>query len=44
MKAHWDLRDFLEMADKPLPFASEDVELIQRGIMRRAANTSVTLR
>ena len=36
MKAHWDERDFLEMADKPLPFASEDVELIQRGLMSRA--------
>jgi hypothetical protein len=24
MKARWDERDFLEMADKPLPFAPED--------------------
>jgi hypothetical protein len=26
MKALWDERDFLEMSDKPLPFAPEDLE------------------
>jgi hypothetical protein len=36
MKAHWNERDFLEMSDKPLPFAPEDVELIRRGMMNRA--------
>jgi hypothetical protein len=35
MKAHWDERDFIEMSDRNLPFAPEDAELIQRGIMQR---------
>jgi hypothetical protein len=35
MKAHWDERDFLEMSDKPLPFAPEDVELIRRSAAKR---------
>jgi hypothetical protein len=35
MKAHWDERDFMQMSDKPLPFAPEDAELIQRGVMQR---------
>jgi hypothetical protein len=35
MKAHWDERDFIEMSDRLLPFAPEDAELIQRGIMQR---------
>jgi hypothetical protein len=37
MKAHWDERDFLQMSDKPLPFASEDVELIRRSARKRTA-------
>jgi hypothetical protein len=36
MKAHWNERDFLQMADKRLPFAPEDVDLIHRGVMNRA--------
>jgi hypothetical protein len=35
MKAHWDGRDFHNMAWRPLPFSSEDVELIQLGIANR---------
>lgn len=35
MKAHWDEHDFIEMWDRLLPFAPEDAELIQRGIMQR---------
>lgn len=31
MKAHWDERDFLQMADKPLHFDPADVDLIRRG-------------
>ena len=34
MKAHWDANDFQEMSIRPLPFAPEDVELIQRGVSR----------
>jgi hypothetical protein len=30
MKAHWDARDFLQMSQKPMSFAPEDVDLIQR--------------
>jgi hypothetical protein len=37
MKAHWDDRDFFQMADKPLPFAPEDVELIRRGSSKRTS-------
>ncbi len=40
MKAHWDERDFLEMSDKPLPFAPEDVELIRRGALKKMKRTS----
>lgn len=29
MKAHWDAHDFAQMAYRPLPFAPEDVDLIQ---------------
>jgi|HubBroStandDraft_2_1064218.scaffolds.fasta_scaffold398363_2 hypothetical protein len=36
MKARWDPDDFLEMSVKPLRFAPEDVELIQRGISQRS--------
>jgi hypothetical protein len=44
MKAHWDNRDFLEMSYKPLTFAPEDVELIQRGIMHRAMDAALFAR
>lgn len=36
MKAHWGHADFDLMAYHPLPFAPEDIELIQRGLARRA--------
>jgi len=32
MKAHWSQEDLEEMAFKPLPFAPEDVEMIQRAL------------
>jgi hypothetical protein len=32
MKARWEPKDFSEMLFKPLPFATEDVELIHRGL------------
>jgi len=35
MKAHWDARDFSNLAWHSLPFAAEDVELIHRGIAQR---------
>ena len=31
MKAHWDAHDFMLMEHRPLPFAPEDIDLIQRG-------------
>lgn len=37
MKAHWDQRDFEWMAMQPLAFTREDVELIERGLLHRAA-------
>jgi hypothetical protein len=37
MKANWDAHDFAQMAYKPLPFAPEDIELIQLGLRRPAA-------
>jgi hypothetical protein len=35
MKAHWDARDFCNLAWHSLPFAAEDVDLIHRGIAQR---------
>jgi hypothetical protein len=35
MKARWDPRDFQLMAQHPLPFDTEDLELIQAGLGRR---------
>lgn len=32
MKAQWTVEDYRAMADKPLPFAAIDVDLIQRGL------------
>jgi hypothetical protein len=32
MKAHWNTHDFIQMVYKPLPFAPEDIDLIQRGL------------
>jgi hypothetical protein len=37
LKAHWTTRDFSQMCWKPLRFADEDVELIHRGLERKAA-------
>jgi hypothetical protein len=37
MKAHWDAQDFLQMAHSPLPFAQEDIDLIQLGLRRLVA-------
>jgi len=37
MKANWDGHDFEQMSYKPLPFAPEDIELIQLGLRPRAA-------
>jgi len=37
MKAHWDGRDYGQMLRAPLPFAPEDIEMIQRGIAAREA-------
>ena len=33
MKAHWSQQDLEEMSFKPLPFAPEDVEMIQRALV-----------
>jgi hypothetical protein len=35
MKAKWTLGDFYDMQTKTLPFASEDVDLIYRGLAQR---------
>lgn len=35
MRANWDARDLGRMT-RPLPFAPEDIELIQQGLLRRA--------
>ena len=40
MKAHWDARDFADMARAPLPFAPEDIDLIQSGMVGRAAGST----
>ena len=37
MKAHWDAHDFLQMAQNPLPFAPEDIDLIHSGLRRLVA-------
>lgn len=36
MKAHWNARDYADMATNPLPFAPVDVTLIQLGLAARA--------
>jgi hypothetical protein len=40
MKAHWDAKDVADMAQDALPFASEDIDLIQRGLVRRAVGST----
>jgi hypothetical protein len=37
MKTHWDAKDFADMGRAPLTFAPEDIDLIQRGMVGRAA-------
>ncbi len=37
MKSHWDTHDFMQMAQNPLPFTPEDIDLIQQGLRRLAA-------
>jgi hypothetical protein len=39
MKAHWSTEDFDLMGRHPLPFAPEDIELIQRGLVWRAVRS-----
>jgi hypothetical protein len=38
MKAYWTHSHYFDMQTKGLPFASEDVELIHRGLAQRYAN------
>jgi hypothetical protein len=40
MKAHWDKHDLAQMAYKPLPFAPEDIDLIQHGLRRLATGAA----
>jgi hypothetical protein len=40
MKAHWDAKDVTDMEQNPLPFAAEDIDLIQRRLVRRAAGSA----
>src|SRR5262249_46260954 len=37
MKARWNETDYLDMTRSPLPFASEDIELIRLGLRRYEA-------
>jgi hypothetical protein len=41
MKAHWDAKDFADMGRAPLPFAPEDIELIQLGLSRRSSAAGI---
>jgi hypothetical protein len=34
MRAHWDAREYLDMAFSPLEFTGADAELIQSGLRR----------
>ena len=40
LKACWDSHDFLQMTKGPLPFAPADIDLIARGVRRRAAGAT----
>jgi hypothetical protein len=40
MRACWDSQDFLQMTKGPLPFAPEDIALIERGMRQRAAGAT----
>ena len=43
MKARWDELDYTHMAVRPLPFAEEDIDLIYRGLARRAAREMLAM-
>jgi hypothetical protein len=43
MKAHWDRHDLTQMECKPLPFAPEDIDLIERGLHLRAVGATPAL-
>lgn len=43
MKAHWDAHDIWQMTHTPLPFAPEDIDLMQRGLRLRAADATFAL-
>ena len=36
MKSNWDTHDFMQMAQNPLPFTPEDIDLIRLGLRRYA--------
>lgn len=38
MKARWSAREMQEMANRPMEFAEEDVDLIQSGLQRRMSS------
>jgi hypothetical protein len=40
MKAQWDRQELTRMAYKPLPFAPEDIDLIQRGLRVSAVDAT----
>jgi len=41
MKAHWTTMDYCDMARRPLSFTPGDIDLIQRGLIARAAAVAV---
>jgi hypothetical protein len=43
MKAYWNVHDIWQMVYKPLPFAPEDIDLIQRGLRPRPASLTSAL-
>jgi hypothetical protein len=38
MKAHWRAQDSELMEERPLPFAPEDIQMIQLGLARSAGS------
>ena len=40
MKAHWTIRDLVEMRYKALPFTEEDLMLLYRGLERDLTGTA----
>jgi len=43
MKAHWDDKDLRRMTFEPLKFEKGDVDLIDRGLTKRAANAAMAM-